>query len=57
MKDMAKKDIYVPDFDCWFTEVISQRRRDGEPDISKSSGEKIYCSLIKQNFDFPLWNR
>tara|TARA_R100000234_G_C4979383_1_gene170033 strand:- start:187 stop:357 length:171 start_codon:yes stop_codon:yes gene_type:complete len=56
MKSGAKKKIYVPTFVDWYTENSSERRADQLEPYSIEEGKRIYKDLVKQGFDFPIWN-
>ena len=56
MKSGAEKEIYVPTFQDWYTENSCERRADQLKPYSKEEAERIYNDLVKQGFDFPIWN-
>jgi hypothetical protein len=52
MKNGAEKKIYVPTFEEWYDE----NSRETVKPYTIEEGKKVYDRLVKEKFNFPLWN-
>ena len=52
MKSGVEKKIYVPNFWEWYDE----NSRETLTPYTREEGRKVYDRLVKEKFNFPLWN-
>jgi len=48
--EMKSKEIYIPDFETWYSENSHERRQFGEKPYNRMKATSIYADLIESGF-------